>query len=316
MTEYGIHASHEQFPPSLLLSLVELAEEQGFRAALSSDRLAPLSGEHDQAGFAWSWLGAAMSRTRIPFGVVTAPGQRYHPVVTAQAIATLAEMFPGRFIPALGSGQLVNERMTGQTWPPKRDRRQRLKESALMIRELLAGGTVSHDGLVKATAARLFTVPAVPPPLFAAAVTPASACRVADWADGLVTVGSTAGRVRDVVTAYQEAGGRGPVHLQVHVCLASSCEEARHVALKHWRVGALPPSLVEDLPTPESFDRATRTTTPEDVEDSVLVGDEPGALAERLYRLGEVGIDRILVHQVGPDQHDFVQRLAPALFGR
>jgi alkanesulfonate monooxygenase SsuD/methylene tetrahydromethanopterin reductase-like flavin-dependent oxidoreductase (luciferase family) len=55
MTEYGIHASHEQFPPSLLLSLVELAEELGFRAALSSDHLAPLSGEHDQAGFAWSW---------------------------------------------------------------------------------------------------------------------------------------------------------------------------------------------------------------------------------------------------------------------
>lgn len=43
-------------------------------------------------------LGAAMARTSLPFGVVTSPGQRYPPVITAQAIGTLAEMFPGRFV--------------------------------------------------------------------------------------------------------------------------------------------------------------------------------------------------------------------------
>ncbi len=54
-----------------------------------------------------------MQATSLEFGVVNAPGQRYHPAIIAQAAATLAEMFPGRFWMALGSGQALNERITG-----------------------------------------------------------------------------------------------------------------------------------------------------------------------------------------------------------
>ena len=66
---------------------------------MCSDHLAPWSARQGQSGFAWSWLGAALQATSLPFGVVNAPGQRYHPVIVAQAIATLAEMFP------VGSGR-------------------------------------------------------------------------------------------------------------------------------------------------------------------------------------------------------------------
>src|SRR3712207_8446652 len=45
--------------------------------------------------------------------VVNAPGQRYHPAIIAQAVATLCEMFPQRFWLASGSGQLMNEHITG-----------------------------------------------------------------------------------------------------------------------------------------------------------------------------------------------------------
>ena len=48
-----------------------------------------------------------------------ATGQRYHPVISAQAIATLGEMFPGRFWAALGSGENMNEHVTGDPWPDK-----------------------------------------------------------------------------------------------------------------------------------------------------------------------------------------------------
>ena len=51
--------------------------------------------------------------------MVCAPGQRYHPAVAviAQAAATLAEMFPGRFRLALGSDEAPNEHVTGGLWP-------------------------------------------------------------------------------------------------------------------------------------------------------------------------------------------------------
>src|SRR5690554_5348458 len=82
------HVSHEQFPPSLLLRLVKQAEAAGFEGALSSDHFKPWSENQAQSGFAWSWLGAAMQATTIPFGIVTVASYRYHPAIIAQASAT------------------------------------------------------------------------------------------------------------------------------------------------------------------------------------------------------------------------------------
>ena len=78
---------------------------------------------------------------------MTAPGQRYHPAVIAQAIATLGEMFPGRFWAALGSGEALNEHVTGDRWPTKVERDARLLECVDVIRALLRGEEVTHDGL-------------------------------------------------------------------------------------------------------------------------------------------------------------------------
>jgi G6PDH family F420-dependent oxidoreductase len=136
----GYHASHEQFPPSTLLRLVKAAEQAGFQAAKCSDHFHPWSDRQGHSGYAWSWLGAAMEATRIPFGVISAPGWRYHPAIVAQAAATLAEMYPGRFWLALGSGQALNEGITGLPWPPKAERNARLKESAEVIRARWAAG--------------------------------------------------------------------------------------------------------------------------------------------------------------------------------
>lgn len=109
-TAFSYHISHEQFAPSELLRLVQHAEAVGFDAAFSSDHLQLWAAAQGHSGFAWSWLGAALQATgRLTFGAITVPGGwRYQPVVLAQAVATLAEMFPDR-VPwiALGSGEAV-----------------------------------------------------------------------------------------------------------------------------------------------------------------------------------------------------------------
>lgn len=140
----GYHCSHEQHPPSRLLEFVRAAESAGFGAAMCSDHLAPWSTSQGQSGFAWSWLGSALQATELDFGTVNAPGQRYHPVVIAQAAATLAEMYPGRFWLALGTGEALNEHVTGDAWPDKAARRVRLRESVDLMRALFAGETVTH----------------------------------------------------------------------------------------------------------------------------------------------------------------------------
>src|SRR5215203_1042471 len=170
MPAFGFHASQEQVHPSELLAAVQRAEEAGFDAAMSSDHFSPWSERQGESGFAWSWLGAALQATALPFGVVTAPGQRYHPAVTAQAAATLTAMFPGRFWMALGTGEFSNEHITGAGWPSKLQRKARLGECVTVIRDLLAGDVVDHDGLVRVDRARLWTLPDAPPELFGAAV--------------------------------------------------------------------------------------------------------------------------------------------------
>src|SRR6187431_309578 len=159
MTTVGWHASHEQIEPSRLLASVRHAESAGFDAAMCSDHFSPWSERQGESGFAWSWLGSALQATNLSFGVVNAPGQRYHPAIIAQAIGTLGAMYPGRFWAALGSGEYSNEHITGEPWPRKEIREARLLECVGVIRDLLAGAEVTRDGLVKVDRARLWTRP-------------------------------------------------------------------------------------------------------------------------------------------------------------
>ncbi|WP_255522691.1 LLM class flavin-dependent oxidoreductase [Blastococcus sp. TML/C7B] len=73
MPVIGFHNSHEQVHPARLLEAVQHAEEVGFTAAMCSDHLTPWNPRQGESGFAWSWLGAAMATTSLPFGAVNAP---------------------------------------------------------------------------------------------------------------------------------------------------------------------------------------------------------------------------------------------------
>ena len=306
MTIVGFHASHEQLPPARLLHAVQRAEEAGFDAAMCSDHLAPWSVRQGESGFAWAWLGAAMQATGLPFGVVTAPGQRYHPTVTAQAAATLASMFPGRFWAALGSGEALNEHVTGEPFPPKDERDARLRESVEVIRRLLRGEEVTTDGLVRVDRARIWSLPDVPPPLLTAAVSSETAREGAEWADGLITVDQPRDALRAVIDAYRDAGGHGPTAVQVHLSWAPTDEEARAIAHEQWRSGLVPAPLAWELDTPEAFDERTADATPDDVAETVQVSSDPAHHLAKLAELAELGFDRIYLHHVGTDQDAFI----------
>ena len=165
MLKIGYHASHEQFKPSTLLTYVQRAQQAGFTAASSSDHFHPWSNRQGESGFAWSWLGAALQATSLSFGVVNAPGQRYHPAIIALAAATLAEMFPQRFWIAVGTGQFLNEHITGEKWPAKAARNARLNECVESMRALWKSETVTHKGLVTVEEATLYSRPVVPAPV-------------------------------------------------------------------------------------------------------------------------------------------------------
>jgi probable non-F420 flavinoid oxidoreductase len=307
----GYHASHEQHPPSALLRCVAAAEAAGFQAAMCSDHFAPWSSRQGHSGFAWSWLGAALQATGLSFGVVSAPGQRYHPAIVAQAAATLSELFGDRFWLALGSGEASNEHITGDPWPAKAERRARL-----------AGETVSHHGLVTVDRARLWTLPARPPMLVGAAVSPDTAAWLGGWADGLVTINQDHDTLRAVIDAFRGNGGDGkPLFLQVHLSWAADEDTALAVAHDQWSTNVFDTSVAMELELPEQFEAAARFVTPEDVRSAVLVSADLGRHTAWLAEYAELGFDRIYLHEVGQAEHQqafidaFGSKVIPALGG-
>lgn len=316
VTRIGYHCSHEQHAPSALVEHARAAERAGFTSAMCSDHLMPWLPEQGQSGFTWSWLGAALQATQLSFGTVTAPGQRYHPVMIAHAIATLAEMFPARVWVAMGTGEALNEHVTDDAWIPKPQRRQRLRECVDITRALLAGETVTHRGLVRVRDAKLYSRPATMPPLFGAALTVETARWAAEWADGLITISAKPDKLRPIIEAFREVAGVKPVLVQNALAYAATQGEADAIAMA-WRQAAVGDSDTKaDLEMPDQFAKRCEALSVDKVRESVRTSSSAQQHVDWIAGDFECGADRVMLHHVGATtdlQHMFLSELAPQL---
>lgn len=316
MAIFCYHASHEQFAPSHLLRLAVMAEQAGFKAIHSSDHFHPWSKRQGHSGFSFSWLGAAMQATSIPFSVVCAPGQRYHPAIVAQAVATLAEMFPNRFSVELGSGEAINEEISGDPWPPKDIRNKRLLQSVEIIRRLLKGEKVSYSGLVKVKDAKLWSLPDHPPKLFGAALSYETAEWCGNWADGLLTTADDLKQTKEKIDVFKRvAGADKPVFIQFSFSYDTSKEEAIKGAHDQWRANLISPDKLANLHKPEHFDEAARDVSLEDVENKIEVFTSIDELIEYAGRFEECGADRIILHNINKKHEQFIQHFGEVFSG-
>jgi len=145
----AIKASAEQFGPRPLLEFAVAAERHGFEIVAVSDHFQPWRhrGGHAPKALVWlAALGQATQRVILPTSVLT-PTLRYHPSVIAQVFAPLGDLYPGRVVLGVGSGEAMNEtRATGIVWPKFRERSERLAEAVDLIRQLWAGERISYQG--------------------------------------------------------------------------------------------------------------------------------------------------------------------------
>ena len=303
----GYHASHEQFRPDELLKYVALAEKAGFTSINSSDHFHPWSERQGQSGFSFAWLGAAMATSNLPFGVVCAPGQRYHPTIVAQAAATLAQMFPQRFWMAVGSGEALNESITGERWLDKPDRNQRLLECTDIMKRLFNGETVTHHGMVTVEGAKLYTRPQHQPLLVGAAVTAKTARWMGSWADGLITVHQPFNDLKKVVEGFRENGGEGkPVYLKVQLSYAATDEEALKGAHDQWRTNIFSGTVLGDLSRVEQFDALGEFVQPEEMHGMVRISSKIQKHIDWIKQDMELGFDKIILHNVNREQERFI----------
>ena len=306
MAEIGYTLSSEEHPPNDLIRNAERAEEAGFAFAMISDHYHPWTGHQGESAFVWSVIGAIASRTeKLRLGTgVTCPTMRIHPAVIAQAAATCAAMMPGRFFLGVGTGESLNEHITGQRWPPAPERLRMLEEAIEIMHHLWEGKEVTHTGeFFVVQDARIYSLPVHPPSIMVAAAGSKAAELAGRKGDGIIGTKPDP----ELLERFDRAGGAGkPRYGKVTVCWAESEAEARRTAHEWWPNSALQGELGQELPLPRHFEQAIAQVTQEQVAKSVVCGPEPGRHIEAVQELVEAGYDHVFVHQIGPNQEGFL----------
>ena len=305
MIKLGYALSSEEHEPSKLIANAQLAERIGFKFLLISDHFHPWVPRQGNSSFVWSVLGAIAQVTqRISVGTgVTCPIIRFHPVLTAQAAATVAAMMPGRFFLGLGTGENLNEHIFADLWPKIETRQEMLAEAVHIIRELWKGEEYSYLGTYYTVRdARIYTLPEKLPPIYVAASGEESAEMAAEISNGLIS--TTAGD--KVVKAFENAGGAGkPRYGMIKVCWAHSQEEAKETVKYWWPTSTVSGVLHSDLPTPKHFQDVVDAMGEPKVPEDTILGPNPNAYLKAIQTMQENGYDHIYLHQIGPDQEGF-----------
>lgn len=305
MVELGYAISSEEHWPSALVENAKRAEDIGFTFSLISDHFHPWVDAQGHSPFVWSVIGGISQATdslRLGTGV-TCPTIRIHPAIIAQAAATSAAMMPGRFFLGVGTGEALNEHVTGERWPSADERRDMLEEAIDLMRTLWKGGFRSYNGLYyQAEDARIYTLPEEPIQVMVAASGPKAAELAGRVGDGLICTSPDA----ELVKAFEAAGGAGkPRYGQFTCCWAATVEEATQTALKIWPNGAVPGELGQELPLPRHFEQAAQLVDEQAIAESMVIGPDPQPYLDKIKEWADAGVDHVYIHQVGPDQEGF-----------
>ncbi|GAB3611792.1 LLM class oxidoreductase [Humibacter ginsengisoli] len=255
MTSVGAIFSPYPYPPEALPYAARAAERSGVAELWLWEDCFRES--------AFASVSAALAVTsRLKVGIGIAPMPLRNVAVTAMEIATIARMFPGRFLPGVGHGV--------QSWMAQVGARVAspltlMREQVSALRALLAGETVTAEGrYVALDAVRLDWPPTEVPPVFAAAEGPKTLRLAGEVADGAVldsrhTIDEVAHAVAELRAGRADAGRAG------------------HPDIVAYAAAAFGPNALDNLVADWDGD------VPEDVAQRVLTGtvDEVAAGVRR-----------------------------------
>src|ERR1700730_13113322 len=319
LLKIGYKASAEQFGPIELLDFSCLAEEVGFDSVFISDHFQPWRHTDGHAPFSFAWLGALGARTRrIVMGTsVVTPTFRYHPSIVAQAMGTLAVMFPRRMVLGVGSGESLNEvPATGFEWPPFKERQARLREAIELMRGLWREERVSFVGhYYRTEKATIYDRPPEPIPIYIAASGPTVARMAGELGDGYIC---TSGKAPELyketllpnVDAGLQAAGRSSDTIDRMIEMKVSFDTDRGRALedtKHWAALALSAEEKMAVEDPVEMEKLADALPVERTAKPWIVSSDPDEHVEKIKAYTDLGFRHLVFHAPGPDQARFLR---------
>jgi G6PDH family F420-dependent oxidoreductase len=304
--EIGYWLASEEQPPNALVENARRAEDTGFGHVLISDHIHPWVDAQGHSPFVWGVIGAIAEATaHIHLGTaVTCPLIRVHPAIVAHAAATAQSLMDGRFFLGVGTGENLNEHVLGDRWPRADERLEMLDEAIDVIRALLGGEYETFRGKhYTVEQAKLYDAPKVPPPIIVAAKAERAAKLAAAKGDGTMNTTPDA----DLVRLFKDAGGTGPIYGKVAGAFASSEDEARKIAKERQPNSAMSGDLSTELALPRDFEAVAELVREEDLEGSLVFGNDPGRWREKIDEFERAGFTHVALHDVSVEQRDFIE---------
>jgi len=249
-------------------------------------------------------IGAIAATTDLTITTaVTCPTFRIHPAIIAQAAATCAVATRGKFQLGVGSGEALNEHILGDRWPSPQERIERLQEAVDVMRKLWTGKVVSHQGKhYTVDRARIYTTPDEPVPVYVSGFGPAAVKSAGGYADGYINTGPDA----ELLTAYRDAGGKGPAQAGLKVCWGEDEDKAAQTAHELWGFEGVGGQSAQELPMPAHFKQLQSATSVDQTKESIPCGPDATKYVKAIQEYAEAGYDEVYVGQMGPDQEGFL----------
>lgn len=296
-----------------------------FRREHAPERLPAFARRTEVAGFDELWVvedcfygsGIAAASTAlsvtdsIPVGLGIMPAVARNPVFTAMEIATLARLFPNRFLPGIGHGVAGWMRQIG-AFP--QSQLKALEEVTATVRDLLAGHTITFNGTeVSLDRAELVHPPAQPPPVSLGVRGPKSLALSGRVADGTILAEFSSPEyvawAWQQIAAGQQQAGRSEPH-RVTVFAFTSVDPdgaAARQALRPYIASAIAVEKIDVYLTAlgildEAHALAQNRTVaqlaealPDEWITKLAVAGTPAECARSIQRLAEAGTDSVVL---------------------
>lgn len=311
---------------------IELAKEAidaGFEGIWIGDHFMPWLDSRPFAHHPFPWFGTLMSEIPgVPVGTsITCPMLRYRPPLIAQAIATLDNMYPGRFNLGVGVGEALNEaHFCDGDWPDWNTRVGMLIESIEIMRRLwTTDGYITYDGEhFQYDGIKLYTQSRERIPIHWAGWGPTSCEYAGRFADHLLTVAGPDQIANTIVPNFQQGLERSKRSME-NVDISTEYSVAvgdPHVLVSDIRErGEYVPHTTElDNPDPRSIQRTANARLQEmsetEIQEAANITDDPEDIVADLRAVSDAGVTRVLVGSTCGDPHRIIDAFEEYVFPR
>ncbi len=261
------------------------------------------------SGGGLTMAAAALAWTeRIVVGVGVLPALVRNAAIATMEIASLARMFPGRFVASFGHG--VDDWMRQIDARPA-DRLGALEETVRAVRELLAGRAETVDGAhVRLRGVQLEHPPEIVPDVLIGTTGPRGLALAGRCADGVV-VPEVAGpeAVRWVRSCTAAAGGPGRTVVYAYLSIDDTSAAGLDVArplVEHWLRNSVFPDLAERA----GLGRDGSGEFAEEALRGMAVAGDASDCASTVRGLWDAGADSVVLLPRSPGELEQVERFA------